>query len=309
MQAVFCALNTFDFSGMTCSRIFHGRGQCYPELGHINIDWFQPLVLITLYEDLPEQAYRALQGQIQQLPDSVTCVLLQRRYLRNGPIDILRGELPKQAFAREAGLRYELSFGSKQNIGFFMDMSPGRRWLQRRCEGKRVLNLFAYTCAFSVVAMAAGAHSVSNVDMSKAALATGRRNHQHNDQQAALKRDVQFLPHDLFRSWGRLVKQGPYDIVVIDPPSRQKGSFMAEQDYLRVVRRLPDLLPNGGDVLACLNAPELAEDFLQGVFQLGCDQAQYITRLENRQDFPESDLSRSVKMLHFYLPPGCSRKT
>lgn len=302
MQELVRALEYFDFSTMEASRVFHGRGRCFANLEHINIDWFQPVLLITTYRELAEEEFRVLDDAVKQLPASVSCVLLQQRYLRDAPMTALRGDSPEQVYASEAGLRYELTLGGRQNIGYFMDMSPGREWLRQRCEGKRVLNLFAYTCAFSVAAIAAGAHSVSNVDMSKAALATGRRNHQLNEQQPALKRDVQFLPHDLFRSWGRIVRQGPYDIVIIDPPSRQKGSFIAAQDYARVLRRLPDLLPQGSDVLACLNAPELAEDFLHEAFASNCESAHFVARLPNRRDFPEMEEGRNLKMLHYQLP-------
>ena len=303
MQALERALETFDFRQGESLRVFHGRGQCYPGLGYINIDWFAPVLLVTLYRQ-PEPGLPALLDKcLRALPESVQSILLQRRYVRGAPLEVLRGELPGEACAVEEGLRFSLSFGDKQNIGFFMDMAPGRRWLQQRCEGRRVLNLFAYTCAFSVAAVAAGAHSVVNVDMSRAALAVGRDNHRLNDQHRALERDVRFLPYDLFRSWKRVIGSGPYDIVIIDPPSLQKGSFVAAKDYGRVLRRLPELLPEGGDILACLNAPELGEDFLHSRLSEHCEGADFVGRLPNRVDFPEADSSRNLKMLHFYLPP------
>ncbi len=44
--------------------------------------------------------------------------------------------------------------------------------------------------------------------------------------------------------------------------------FVAEKDYARVIRRLPALMPAGGDILACLNAPHLGEEFLQALFEV-----------------------------------------
>ena len=230
-------------------RLFHGRGQCFEALGFINVDYFQPVLLLTLYQAPDSPAWQQLLASLQSLDSVVECVLVQRRYLPGAPTETLLGEPTAQALAMERGLKFALSFGDKQNLGFFLDMAPGRSWLQLRAGHQRVLNLFSYTCSLSVAAIAGGASSVLNVDMSKAALTVGRDNHRLNGQGKSMIQDVQFLPYDLFRSWNKIIRKGPYDIVVIDPPSRQKGSFVAEKDYARVIRRLPALMPTGGDVL------------------------------------------------------------
>ncbi len=92
-----------------------------------------------------------------------------------------------------AGLRYQLELGKAQNTGLFLDMRHGRDWLRRHAAGKRVLNLFAYTCAFSVAALAGGAERVVNVDMQSRALSRGR----HRLNRRALER-VQFAALDIF---------------------------------------------------------------------------------------------------------------
>ena len=54
----------------------------------------------------------------------------------------------------------------------------------------------------------------------------------------ALDAGATFLPHDLFTTWGKIGRGGPYDLIVVDPPSYQKGSFVATKDYARLMRRL-----------------------------------------------------------------------
>ncbi|ARN75894.1 class I SAM-dependent methyltransferase [Oceanicoccus sagamiensis] len=282
-------------------RFFHGRGQCYEGLGFINVDWFAPVLLITLYQEPDAVDWHAFTDNLTVFQSDMDAVLVQRRYIRGAPLETLWGDIPQQAQALEQGLRYSLSFGGKQNVGFFLDMLPGREWLKQRATGKKVLNLFSYTCAFSVVAIAENAHSVVNLDMSSAALNVGRSNHRLNQHDDRLKRDIQFLSHDLFRSWKKVISKGPYDIVIIDPPSRQKGSFIATSDYIKVVRRLLSLMPKGGDILACLNAPELDEQFLLDLFTEACPEASFVERLEARKDFPEADSRRNLKMLHYQL--------
>lgn len=297
LEAAVEAINRTEFvSGCTeIARLFHGRGHCYTGLEHINIDWLPPVMLITLYQAESNE-------RLQPLVDAAVVkgvgrVAVQHRYQRGGPIDWLHGEPMTELVVTEQGLKYGLQLGRSQNHGLFLDMANGRQWLRQRAEGARVLNLFAYTCGFSVAALAGGAKTVVNLDMSKAALKRGQQNHQLNGHDL---RGIRFLPHELFRSWGKLRKSGPYDRVVIDPPSFQRGSFVASDDYQRVLRRLPELLLPEAELLVCLNAPTIAQDFLIELMQQHCPNAKYIERLANPDSFPEQDWDRALKVLHFH---------
>jgi 23S rRNA (cytosine1962-C5)-methyltransferase len=185
-----------------------------------------------------------------------------------------------------------------QNHGLFLDMAEGRRWLREQAGGAKVLNLFAYTCAFSVAALQGGARSVLNVDMASGALATGQQNHALN----GLSGRARFLPHDIFKTWGKLTRGGPYDIVVVDPPSYQKGSFVASKDYARLLRRLPDLLAPEGQAMLCLNAPELGSDFLHGLVREVAPELVFEQRLPNPAAFADVDPERALKVLVYRAP-------
>lgn len=152
---------------------------------------------------------------------------------------------------------------------------------------------------FLSLPLVAGAARVVNVDMSKSALARGRHNHQINGLD---KRASGFLAEQIFKSWSRIKKPGPYDIVILDPPSFQKGSFIAGRDYYKLIKRLPELMPGGGDVLACLNAPELPGHFLSELFAQYCDGAEFVARLPASRDFPDRDPERQLKLTHWRLP-------
>ncbi|WP_052480961.1 class I SAM-dependent methyltransferase [Gilvimarinus agarilyticus] len=283
-------------------RLFHGRGQCYPGLEFVCIDFFQPALLVTLFDAPPQHWLDELLSGITPLALSANWTLVvQRRYLEGAPSEVVLGEMPERWFAARGPLRFLLNPLTQQNVGYFLDMEPGRRWLEANAAGKRVLNLFAYTCAFSVVAVAAGAAQVVNVDMSKTALSRGRENHQlngHDKQRSA------FLPEQILKSWSRIRRQGPYDIVILDPPSFQRGSFVASKDYAKLVRRLPELLPQGGRVLACLNAPELATDFLHQCFTEYCPNARFVRRLANAPEFPDANPEQCLKLLEFEVAPA-----
>jgi 23S rRNA (cytosine1962-C5)-methyltransferase len=175
-------------------------------------------------------------------------------------------------------------------------MAEGRRWVREQmqaCPKLKVLNLFAYTCAFSVAALQGGAKQVINLDMSQGALTIGQQNHQLNGYTSG----ASFLAHDLFKSWGKVSRGGPYDLIIVDPPSFQKGSFVATKDYARLMRRLPELLEFQGQVLLCLNAPELGVEFLRALMAEQAPELQFVERLANPKSFADVSEDRSLKVL------------
>lgn len=281
-------------------RIFHGRGRVYAGLEQLTLDAFADVLLLTLYQPHPDLLIETLIAQLDDIArPAFASLVVQHRYAEGAPSQVLWRPLPDALNAKRGSLYFSLHLGQQQNTGFFLDMEPGRQWLESRAVGKRVLNLFAYTCAFSVVGVAAGATKVVNVDMSRAALNLGRTNHQIN---CLPKEASEFLAEDILKSWGRIKRRGPYDLVILDPPTYQKGSFIAEKDYVKLVRRLPELMPEGGQVLACLNAPELPTDFLVSQFNDACPSATLVERLAPSPDFPDVDADRQLKLLVFDVP-------
>ena len=104
---------------------------------------------------------------------------------------------------------------------------------------------------------------------------------------------------NILKSWGRIKKTGPFDMMIIDPPSNQRGSFMAETDYQKVLRRIPQLVKPGGLVLACLNAPHLPAQFLQEAMRDHCPECVFVERLPTSAEFPEVNADRSLKAMIF----------
>lgn len=284
-------------------RIFHGRGRCWAGLEHVTVDWLQGVVLVSLFR---EPAAAQLQGLIETLSaltggsawqaSGAHTLLLQHRYLPDSRMEQLLGEPIDECVISENGLRYKLDLGIKQNNGLFLDMRYGRCWVQQQAQGKRVLNLFAYTCGFSVAAIAGGADHVVNLDMARAALSRGRDNHRLNDHDLSR---VSFLGHELFKSWGKVKKAGPYDLVIIDPPSFQKGSFALTRDYGKILRRLPELLSASGTVLACVNDPDTGPDFLIQQMAAEASELVFRKRLENPPEFPDVNSDSGLKALVF----------
>jgi 23S rRNA (cytosine1962-C5)-methyltransferase len=222
--------------------------------------------------------------------------VFQCRHASQTETRLMAGSVPEPHVVSEDGARYRVHVLKGQNHGLFLDMAEGRRWVRAHVQARarlKVLNLFAYTCAFSVVAMQAGARHVVNVDMSQGAMTLGQQNHQLN----ALTTGASFLAHDIFKTWGKISRSGPYDLIVVDPPSYQKGSFVATKDYARLMHRLPELLMPGGHALMCLNAPELGLAFLQEQMQTQAPDLKFVQRLPNPAVFADVSAERSLKVL------------
>ncbi|MFJ4142470.1 class I SAM-dependent methyltransferase [Pseudomonas sp. NPDC089734] len=284
-------------------RLFHGRGRVWPGLEHITVDWMQGVVLVSLFKEPLSAELSALTQQLMALTRSpewqksqAHTLLLQHRYLPDSSTQCLLGEMVDEWVITEHHLRYKVDFGKKQNSGLFLDMRYGREWVRSQARGKRVLNLFAYTCGFSVAAIAGGADHVVNLDMAKAALNRGRENHRLNGHDLSR---VSFLGHDLFKSWAKVTRSGPYDLIIIDPPSFQKGSFMLDKDYQRVLRRLPELLTEDGSVLACMNDPAVGPEFLIQHTAIEAPDLRFEQRLENPPEFPDARIDGGLKALVF----------
>ncbi len=284
-------------------RLFHGRGHAYPELHHINVDWLSPAVLITLYEAVDVQWLNDQAMQLKRKVKGCLSVLVQHRYQKLAPTELLLGEPIAKTVVSEQGLNYHVEFGQAQNTGLFLDMAIGRAWLKQHADGKSVLNLFAYTCAFSVNAIAGGATKAVNIDLSKASLSKGRENHQLNHLAKKQGKQIIFEGVDIFKSNSRIKKHGPYDILVCDPPSFQKGSVNIGRDYAKIIRRIPQWMNPGAKLMLCLNSPDLDDEFLKAEVARECPSCHFEKRLANPAVFKEVHPGKGLKVLIFTYKP------
>jgi 23S rRNA (cytosine1962-C5)-methyltransferase len=301
MQALFDAIRHMALPA-DAQRIFHGRGGLFPGCEHLALDAFPPVFLLTAFAPISDdelaQVHDALAARWAELaPGEPLNWVFQRRDGKRTETRLVAGTVPDPHVATEDGARYAVHLLQGQNHGLFLDMAEGRRWVHNQAAGQKVLNLFAYTCAFSVAALKGGAKQVVNLDMSASAIALGQHNHALNGLSGA-----SFLAHDVFKTWGKITRSGPYHLVIVDPPSFQKGSFVATQDYVRLMRRLPGLLRSGGRVMVCLNAPELDTTFLRERMREAAPELVFEQRLANPAVFADASPERGLKVLIYRAP-------
>ena len=283
--------------GQQAQRLFHGRGKCFPSLEQVTIDYFPSSIFITLFHQSTESFEAELIAVIKAVyPDHQGALLVQRRYLDKSPVEVVFGEQPSVSQVSEADIQYQVKLLDGQNNGLFLDMANGRRWMEQHAKGRNVLNLFSYSCSFSVAALRAGAEQVINIDMSHGALKLGKINHQLNKLDLT---KVKFFRHDIFKSWGKLKRYGRYQTIIFDPPTNQWGSFTAAKDYAKLLRKIPDLASDGADLLVCLNSPKLGRDFISDLMSEHAPQCQLVAQIENPEVFKEIDPEKGLKVFHY----------
>jgi len=304
MQALLNAIAAME-KPTDAQRIFHGRGGLFPGCEHWVLDAFPPVLVLTSFQPTTQDELSLIGAALdrrwaQLCQGEALNWVFQSRHAGEPETRLMAGSVPEPHVVTEHGTRFRVHVLKGQNHGLFLDMAEGRSWVRQWAHHHprgKALNLFAYTCAFSVVALQAGAQQVVNVDMSHGAMAIGQQNHQLN----TLSHGASFLAHDIFKTWGKISRSVPYDLIVVDPPSYQKGSFVATKDYGRLLRRLPELLQPGGHALLCLNAPELGMDFLQEQVRIASPALDFVERLPNPAVFADVSPDRSLKVLLYRI--------
>lgn len=192
---------------------------------------------------------------------------------------------------RENGLTFLVSLEKGLNTGLFLDQRRNRRDLMARTKGKRVLNLFAYTGAFSVAAAAAGASQVTGVDASSSYSEWAKDNFGANHLNP--KRH-EFLVGDCLKVLADLARQKKvYDIILMDPPSfstTTKSRFTTRGGTSDIVAAALPLLTGGGLMITSSNHQKVdVADYLKevrrGALQTGCN-LQIISLYGQPEDFP-----------------------
>ncbi|PZP12463.1 MAG: SAM-dependent methyltransferase [Aliarcobacter butzleri] len=287
--------NNLENKTFEIKRVFHGRGNFYEDFNYLTVDSLNEILFATFFEESSDE--NEIIKALEEIANAYNykTFIVQKKYKKDELNEAIIGEIPPFYIVVENGLKYKINFFNK-NIGIFLDMKIGREYISSICKDKNVLNLFSYTCAFSVVAINAKAKQVVNVDMAKGALTTGRENHHLNNLDT---KKVKFMPYDILKSWNRIKKEGPYDIIIIDPPSFQKGSFAATKDYEKIIKKLPELASENCIVLSCLNAPELDSDFIKQKFEEFAPTFKFEKRLENLKEFITNNEEKSLKNLIF----------
>jgi 23S rRNA (cytosine1962-C5)-methyltransferase len=191
---------------------------------------------------------------------------------------------------QENGVSYWIDFQAGYSQGLFLDQRLNRSRIRELSEGCSVLNTFAYTCGFGVVAALAGGNTV-NLDLSRAYLDWGRDNYRLNQLDPE---QHDFIYGDVFDWLGRFAKRKlRFDFIVLDPPTfsrnRKSGVFRAEDDYSELLELALRVLRQQGIILCCLNAHHISATQFKNILRLRLPPRVDLRQEPMPEDFPGSD--------------------
>ena len=155
----------------------------------------------------------------------------------------------------EGGLRFLVNLSDYVDTGLFLDHRLTRRMVREASAGKRFLNLFGYTGAFTVYAAAGGATTTTTVDKSAAYIDWARRNIELNNLKGPQHRLVR---SDIRAFLDRLSPRDQWDLAVVDPPtfSNTKGledDWDVQAHHAKLLQQLAPHMSPGGIVFFSTN--------------------------------------------------------
>lgn len=176
-------------------------------------------------------------------------------------VGLLRGvEPPDLLTLDEDGATYAVDVRRGHKTGFYLDQRESRRAVAELASGRRVLDVFAYTGAFSVVAARAGATTTTSIDSSGPALALAARNLERNGCPPG-----ELVEADAFSDLRRLrARNERFDLIILDPPKLAHRADQVE----RSTRAYKDLnliafqLLQPGGILVTFSCSGLLDDLL-----------------------------------------------
>ncbi|MDD5287149.1 MAG: class I SAM-dependent rRNA methyltransferase [Desulfuromonadaceae bacterium] len=291
-------LNHADLIETDAYRLVNGEGDGLPGL---TVDRYAGYLMVQLYSDA-WRSHTALLTKVLQDLLSPLGIYEKARPRETRELEavgdaksygrLLIGDpAPERLEVRENGLTFLVSLERGLNTGLFLDQRRNRRDLMNRAEGKRFLNLFAYTGAFSVAAAASGASRVTSVDASpgysdwaKSNFGVNRLNPKRHE----------FIVGDCLAVLGDLAQgNNIYDIVLMDPPSfstTSKSRFTTRGGTSDLVTAALRLLSDGGLLIASSNhrrvdVGDYLKELRRGALHSKCD-LKVISLLGQPEDFP-----------------------
>jgi 23S rRNA (cytosine1962-C5)-methyltransferase len=233
------------------------------------------------------------------VPARVFGKYLPPRASERGAPSLLRGteDTPLETEVTEGGTKYGLDFGGGYSAGLFIDQRENRARV-RAGRPKRLLNTFAYTCSFSVVAALAGAETVS-LDLSRRSLTRGEENFRRNGLDP--KAGHRFIADDVLEVLPRLARRGEkFDWIVLDPPTfsrNQAGeAFQVQRDFEKLVMLALEVATPRAQILLSVNHSEMRVADLERIARGGLRLKGFSGRFDRTPALPD-------------FPPGEGAKT
>ena len=302
--------------GTTCYRLFHGAVERWPS---VTIDRYGDTLLFqTWRSELNDDVVGQMADFIEEKLDHRFFIIWADRRKR-GQVErhCVGDEPPAELTATELGLTYRVD-PIHRGIDplLFLDFRAGRRHIREYAKGKKLLNLFSYTCGIGVAAAAGEAKLTINVDFANHALSIGHSNASLNGFAEPQFQTIQDDAMLVLRQFSGLGVKGKakrrqftkrsarlFDIVVLDPPRRAKSPFGAVDtvnDYQSLFKPALMCAKVGGRMLVTNNVASVdVESWVESLRRCALKAGRTIENVQlipPDADFPSLDGRHPLKM-------------
>ncbi len=248
----------FDDDETTAFRVFNGAGD---GVGGISIDYFDGYYLITWYSlgiyTFKSDILDALKACV-----SFKGMYQKKRFDTKGQYlddtdDFIAGvKAPEPLIVKENSVNFAIYLDDGAMVGVFLDQREVRKALRDRyAKGKKMLNTFSYTGAFSVFAALGGSLETTSVDLANRSRAKTQEQFRINEIDSEKQH---IIVEDVFKYFKYAVrKKLSFDLVVLDPPSfarSKKHTFSASKDYTKLLEEAIQITRKNGIIVASTNA-------------------------------------------------------
>ncbi|MBS0635457.1 MAG: class I SAM-dependent methyltransferase [Verrucomicrobia bacterium] len=243
-----------------CFRIYDRELYHYPlaidfYAGRYAVHYFSPTG-----DDIPDEVVQEVEKALYDIFRATPDAIFWRSRIRRKKYEQYEKQDEKKDFftVLEYGVRFKVNLVDYLDTGLFLDHRETRQLVAKQAAGKRLLNLFSYTAAFSVQAAYHKAAYIKSVDMSNTYSDWALDNFKLNNLNPhdVVRADVmRFLEHETKK----------YDIIVIDPPTisrskKMQGMFDIQEDYVVLLTRTLLLLLPGGKIYFSTNSRKFVFD-------------------------------------------------
>lgn len=240
----------------------------------LHITWLNGVILIQLYSQFWHPFKSVLIEEIQKafkeadLPLTPQEFWFQQRnqskqqsFERYGLNGKKKKLVEKKIQLTEFGSQYLIQLNKKYDLGLYTDMAYFRKILGEEFNNKKVLNLYAYTGAYSIHALRKGAREVHSVDLSQEALNWLNENLELNTELETQKHKT--YATNVNKALKNFAENNEnFDWIICDPPSASSNGKKTTNALKSYEQDLPLMLsvldPQRGRLAVFLNTLQVS---------------------------------------------------
>lgn len=254
---------------ITCWRLYDHDLPEFP----ICIELYEEYIYIAEYNrrhTLSDEEHALWFETTQSIISKLTGIPLDHMYVKlRKRMSHREGQYEKEAVTeskiipvQENGHQFLVNLTDYLDTGLFLDHRITRQMVADEAKDTHFLNLFSYTSSFSVYAAAAGAKTVTSVDLSKTYLAWSEDNFALNKLNNPI--DYQFIHADV-KQYLKTLPAHYYDLVVMDPPTfsnskRMKDILDIQRDHVELINDVLIAMKPGGILFFSTNYTQFIID-------------------------------------------------